>query len=178
MIRVDELSQGAWAAHPLEVGAVGSLSTLAGMREEWAALMDASDAGPFNAWEWVYPWCRRIATGRRPLVLTARDAVGTLVGLMPLGVEYLGVTGIPVRRLSFLGRHTSAATTWTSWRGGAVSARWRAPSRGCCTRCATNGTYWICRTCARTRPPWTCSGRPSPGRTSAWRRATCVRTTR
>lgn len=49
------------------------------------------------------PWCRRIATGRRPLVLTARDAVGTLVGLMPLGVEYLGVTGIPVRRLSFLG---------------------------------------------------------------------------
>lgn len=103
MIREDELSQGAWAAHPLEVGAVGSLSTLAGMREEWAALMDASDAGPFNAWEWVYPWCRRIATGRRPLVLTARDAAGTLVGLMPLGVEYLGVTGIPVRRLSFLG---------------------------------------------------------------------------
>ncbi|WP_426751625.1 GNAT family N-acetyltransferase [Myxococcus sp. Y35] len=103
MIREDELSQGPRASHLLEVGAVGSLSTLARMREEWDALLDASDAGPFNAWEWLYPWCRRIAAARRPLVLTARDRTGALVGLMPLGVEYLGVTGVPVRRLSFLG---------------------------------------------------------------------------
>ena len=103
MIREEELSQGPWASHRLEVGAVGSLSTVAGMREEWDALLDASDAGPFNAWEWLYPWCRRIASGRRPLVLTARERTGELVGLMPLGVEYLGVTGVPVRRLGFLG---------------------------------------------------------------------------
>ncbi|WP_164016240.1 GNAT family N-acetyltransferase [Pyxidicoccus trucidator] len=103
MIREEELTQGPRAAQWLEVGAVGNPSTLAGMRAEWDALLDASDAGPFNAWEWLYPWCRRIATNRRPLVLTARDRTGALVGLLPLSVEYRGVTGVPVRRLSFLG---------------------------------------------------------------------------
>ena len=103
MIREDELTQGPQAAHRLEVGAVGNPSTLAGMRKEWDALLDSSDAGPFNAWEWLYPWCRRIATDRRPLVLTAKDRTGALVGLLPLSVEYRSVAGIPVRRLSFLG---------------------------------------------------------------------------
>lgn len=103
MIREDELTQGPHAAQWLEVGAVGSASTLAGMRAEWNALLDASEAGPFNAWDWLYPWCRRIATDRRPLVLTARDRSGALVGLMPLSVEYRSVAGVPVRRLSFLG---------------------------------------------------------------------------
>jgi CelD/BcsL family acetyltransferase involved in cellulose biosynthesis len=103
VIREEELTQGPRAAQWLEVGAVGNLSALAGMRAEWDALLDASDAGPFNAWEWLYPWCRRIATNRRPLVLTARDRTGALVGLMPLCVEYRSVAGVPVRRLSFLG---------------------------------------------------------------------------
>ena len=103
MIREDELKQGPQAAQWLEVGAVGSTSTLAGMRAEWDALLDASNAGLFNAWEWLYPWCRRIATDRRPLVLTARDRTGALVGLLPLSVEYRSVGGLPVRRLSFLG---------------------------------------------------------------------------
>jgi hypothetical protein len=103
LIREDELTQGPQAAQWLEVGAVGSASALAGMRAEWGALLDASDAGPFNAWEWLYPWCRRIGLDRRPLVLTARDRTGALVGLMPLAVEYRGVAGVPVRRLSFLG---------------------------------------------------------------------------
>ncbi|MCY1003134.1 GNAT family N-acetyltransferase [Myxococcus sp. MISCRS1] len=103
MIREDELRQGPKAARRLDVSAVGSLSALAGMRAEWDALLDASDAGPFNAWEWLYPWCRRIAPQRRPLVLTARDAAGTLVGLLPLGLETRRVAGVPVRRLGFLG---------------------------------------------------------------------------
>jgi len=103
VIREEELTQGPRAAQWLEVGAVGNLSALASMRAEWDALLAVSDAGPFNAWEWLYPWCRRIATDRRPLVLTARDRTGALVGLLPLSVEYRGVTGVPVRRLSFLG---------------------------------------------------------------------------
>ncbi|MCP3059946.1 GNAT family N-acetyltransferase [Myxococcus sp. K38C18041901] len=103
MIREDELRQGPKAARRLDVSAVGSLSALAGMRAEWDALLDASDAGPFNAWEWLYPWCRRIAPERRPLVLTARDAAGMLVGLLPLGLETRRVAGVPVRRLGFLG---------------------------------------------------------------------------
>ncbi|NVJ28245.1 MULTISPECIES: GNAT family N-acetyltransferase [Myxococcus] len=103
MIREDELRQGPRAAQRLDVSAVGSLSALAGMRAEWNSLMDSSHAGPFNSWEWLYPWCRRIEPGRRPLVLTARDAAGTLVGLLPLGLETRRVTGMPVRRLGFLG---------------------------------------------------------------------------
>ncbi|MCE9673722.1 GNAT family N-acetyltransferase [Myxococcus stipitatus] len=103
MIREDELKQGPRAERRLDVSAVGSLSALAGMRAEWNALLDASDAGPFNAWEWLYPWCRRIEPGRRPFVLTARDAAGTLMGLWPLGLETRRVAGIPVRRLGFLG---------------------------------------------------------------------------
>ena len=92
-------SQARW----LEVSAVHELSQLARMRGEWDALMDSSLAGPFNAWEWLYPWCRRIGTGRKPFVLQARDRDGTLVGLMPLGFETQRVLGRPVRRLAFLG---------------------------------------------------------------------------
>ncbi|HZI16902.1 MAG TPA: GNAT family N-acetyltransferase [Myxococcus sp.] len=103
MIREDELKQGPHAAQWLDVGAVGTASALAGMRAEWGALLDSSGAGPFNAWEWLYPWCRRIGLDRRPLVLTARDRSGALAGLLPLSVEYRSVAGVPVRRLSFLG---------------------------------------------------------------------------
>jgi len=76
---------------------------MARMRAEWTELLDASGAGLFNAWEWLYPWCRRLAPEREPLILTARDAAGSLVGLMPLGLERRRVLGRPVRRLAFLG---------------------------------------------------------------------------
>ncbi|QAT84433.1 hypothetical protein EJ065_2863 [Corallococcus coralloides] len=103
VIREDELTSGPRLTPRLDVAAVGSASRLAGMRAEWNSLLDASTAGPFNAWEWLYPWCRRIAPGVRPLVLTARDRLGTLVGLLPLGLEHRWVNGMPVRRLGFLG---------------------------------------------------------------------------
>ncbi|WP_342374305.1 GNAT family N-acetyltransferase [Myxococcus stipitatus] len=103
MIHEDELKQGPRIGPRLDVSAVGTVSAMAGMRAEWDALLDASNAGPFNAWEWLYPWCRRIAPERRPLVLTARDAAGTLMGLLPLGLETRLVMGVPVRRLGFLG---------------------------------------------------------------------------
>jgi CelD/BcsL family acetyltransferase involved in cellulose biosynthesis len=76
---------------------------MARMRAEWTDLLDASDAGLFNAWEWLYPWCRRLAPEREPTILTARDAAGSLVGLMPLGLARRRVLGRRVRRLAFLG---------------------------------------------------------------------------
>jgi CelD/BcsL family acetyltransferase involved in cellulose biosynthesis len=76
---------------------------MARMRAEWTDLLDASGAGLFNAWEWLYPWCRRLAPQREPVILTARDAAGSLVGLMPLGLERRRVLGRRVRRLAFLG---------------------------------------------------------------------------
>ncbi|WNG22060.1 GNAT family N-acetyltransferase [Cystobacter fuscus] len=87
----------------LEVSTVRTASGLAGMRAEWNALLDDSQAGPFNAWEWLYPWCRRIGTDRQPFVLQARDRSGALVGLLPLGFDYHWVMGRPIRRLAFLG---------------------------------------------------------------------------
>ncbi|NBD13537.1 MULTISPECIES: GNAT family N-acetyltransferase [Corallococcus] len=103
MIREEELTTGPRVTPRLDVAAVGSASRMAGMRAEWNALLDASTAGPFNAWEWLYPWCRRISPGVRPLVLTARDRLGTLTGLLPLGLEHRWVNGVRVRRLGFLG---------------------------------------------------------------------------
>lgn len=103
MIRESDVTAVPQPSQWLRVEIVHELSALARMRPEWDALMDASDAGPFNAWEWIYPWCRRISPDRRPLVLTARDRTGTLVGLMPLGFELCHVLGRQVGRLSFLG---------------------------------------------------------------------------
>jgi CelD/BcsL family acetyltransferase involved in cellulose biosynthesis len=103
VIHEAELSPTPNPAQWLEVGAVGELARLARMRSEWGTLLDESNAGPFNAWEWLYPWCRRIAPDRKPFVLQARDRSGALVGLMPLGFECQWVLGRPVRRLAFLG---------------------------------------------------------------------------
>ncbi|KFA91513.1 GNAT family N-acetyltransferase [Archangium violaceum] len=103
MIHEAELSPTPSPAQWLEVGTVRELSQLAGLRNEWSELLDASNAGPFNAWEWLYPWCRRIGAERKPFVLQAKDRTGALVGLMPLGFEFHWVLGRPVRRLAFLG---------------------------------------------------------------------------
>ncbi|MDY7230739.1 GNAT family N-acetyltransferase [Hyalangium rubrum] len=103
MIRESEVTPEPQLSQWLRVDVVHELSTLARMRAEWDALLDASDAGPFNAWEWLYPWCRRIAPDRRPLIFTARDRTGALVGLMPLGFELRRVMGRLVGRLAFLG---------------------------------------------------------------------------
>ncbi|WNG37779.1 GNAT family N-acetyltransferase [Archangium violaceum] len=103
MIHEAELSPTPSPARWLEVGTVRELSQLAGLRSTWSALLDESQAGPFNAWEWLYPWCRRIGADRKPFVLQAKDRSGALVGLMPLGFDYQWVLGRPIRRLAFLG---------------------------------------------------------------------------
>jgi CelD/BcsL family acetyltransferase involved in cellulose biosynthesis len=103
VIREAELMPTPSPARWLEVSTVRTASGLAGMRAEWNALLDDSQAGPFNAWEWLYPWCRRIGTDRQPFVMQARDRSGALVGLLPLGFDYHWVLGRPIRRLAFLG---------------------------------------------------------------------------
>ncbi|PTL75686.1 GNAT family N-acetyltransferase [Vitiosangium sp. GDMCC 1.1324] len=103
MIHETELSPTPSPARWLEVGTVRELSQLAGLRSAWDALLDGSNAGPFNTWEWLYPWCRRIGGDRKPFVLQAKDRSGALVGLMPLGFELHWVLGRPIRRLAFLG---------------------------------------------------------------------------
>lgn len=103
MIREADLPRGPRPAEWLEVRCVRDPAELARLRPEWDALCDASDAGPFLCWEWLYPWMRRIAPDREPLVLTVRGREGELVGLLPLALERTRALGQPVRRLAFLG---------------------------------------------------------------------------
>jgi CelD/BcsL family acetyltransferase involved in cellulose biosynthesis len=103
VIHEAELSPTPSPAQWLEVDTVWGLSQFAGLRGAWSELLEQSNAGPFNAWEWLYPWCRRIGADRKPFVMQAKDRTGALVGLMPLGFEYQWVLGRPVRRLAFLG---------------------------------------------------------------------------
>jgi CelD/BcsL family acetyltransferase involved in cellulose biosynthesis len=85
------------------VEVVQNVATFAGMRGEWAELLDDSEAGPFNSWEWLYPWYRRIGSDRALRILVAREEAGRLLGVMPLCVDERRVGGRTVRRVAFLG---------------------------------------------------------------------------
>lgn len=78
-------------------------AVFAGYRAEWGSLLEASSAGVFNAWEWLYPWYRRIGPDRELMILTARDERGLLLGLMPLCLERVKAAGRRLRRLAWLG---------------------------------------------------------------------------
>jgi CelD/BcsL family acetyltransferase involved in cellulose biosynthesis len=104
MIRIDELSEEApRAATWLKLESVRSGMQFAALRREWNVLLEQSDAGLFNAWEWLYPWYRRIGADRELMILAARDERGALVGLMPLCLSKVRAAGRSLRRLSWLG---------------------------------------------------------------------------
>lgn len=54
------------------------------LRDEWSALVDvASEATPFQTWEWQSSWWRHYGRGKRPHIVLVHEGE-TLVGLMPL----------------------------------------------------------------------------------------------
>lgn len=83
----------------LRVESVRDGAAFAAMRREWGELLESSDAGVFNAWEWLYPWYRRIGADRELLILTARHRSDRLIGVMPLCIEHRRLAG---RRVAFL----------------------------------------------------------------------------
>ncbi len=87
----------------LKLESVRAGAQFAALRGPWRALLEESEAGLFNAWEWLYPWYRRIGFDRELMILTARDERGALVGLMPLGLSKVRAGGRQLRRLSWLG---------------------------------------------------------------------------
>ena len=90
-------------SEPYVIEPVRDALGFARLRREWGELLERSDAGLFNAWEWLFPWWHRIGSDREPWILTARDLDGALVGLLPLALERRRVAGRRVRRLAFLG---------------------------------------------------------------------------
>ncbi|HEY8209800.1 MAG TPA: GNAT family N-acetyltransferase [Myxococcaceae bacterium] len=92
-----------WATGRAGVELVSSPAAFTALRPEWSALLERSDGALFLAWEWLYPWWRRIAPDRAPRLLLAREAGGRLCGLLPLAVERRWAFGRRVRRWAFLG---------------------------------------------------------------------------
>lgn len=91
------------ASSALRVEIVRDTSSFAALRTEWAELLDKSEAGVFNSWEWLYSWHRRIGHEYSLYIFTARNGQGKLVGVMPLCMEQRRALGHTVRRLAFLG---------------------------------------------------------------------------
>jgi CelD/BcsL family acetyltransferase involved in cellulose biosynthesis len=77
---------------------VGDRGRFAELRAEWDELLVRSGAALFNSWEWLYPWCERVAPRARLRILLVRDSEGRLVGALPLVREREG----PARKLSFI----------------------------------------------------------------------------
>lgn len=91
--------------HPgtVRIERVGTLSGLMELEDEWRRLFNASGLDVFNAWEWLMPWSRHLASDRVLWILVARDEVGVARGIAPLGLEEIRIGLVEVRRLAFLG---------------------------------------------------------------------------
>ena len=102
MIAARDIEQWPRPFAELKVDVVCDGLSFAALRGEWDELLDDSEAGVFNSWEWLYPWYRRIAPERELRIIEARSD-GRLVGLMPLCLERRRAAGRIARRLCFLG---------------------------------------------------------------------------
>ncbi|HEY7837271.1 MAG TPA: GNAT family N-acetyltransferase [Terriglobales bacterium] len=78
---------------------------LMGLREEWDKLLDRMPrASPFLSWDWIQAWWEEFGPGTQMYVITARRALGELVGVAPLHVVRRWICGVVrIRRLEFIG---------------------------------------------------------------------------
>ena len=104
------------AGSAARVEAVTTLAALESLQAEWEQLWSqAPQATPFQAPQWLLPWCKHIARGELA-TLAVRDAdAGDLVGLAPLYVHTEAATGR--RRLLPIGIGTSDYLDWLARQG-------------------------------------------------------------
>jgi CelD/BcsL family acetyltransferase involved in cellulose biosynthesis len=77
------------------------------LRAEWSALhAAAAEPSPFLSWEWLEGWWRAFGGRREPWILEARDAAGTLAGLLLLAG---GAGPLGIRRWRLLGNGATGA---------------------------------------------------------------------
>jgi CelD/BcsL family acetyltransferase involved in cellulose biosynthesis len=74
------------------------------LREEWAALLDASASNSlFLTWEWLYTWWKHLSEGRRLFIITVRYG-RELVAIAPLALRPpQPIRLVPFHALEFLG---------------------------------------------------------------------------
>ncbi len=80
-------------------------SGVAALEPEWNDLLHESHADSiFMTWEWVRCWAELVQTSARPLVVSVRDACGTLLGVAPLYYATLRLGhAMPYRLLRIMG---------------------------------------------------------------------------
>jgi CelD/BcsL family acetyltransferase involved in cellulose biosynthesis len=85
-----------WDHITLAIGA-----DLAALEADWRSFEAGADGTAFQTYDWLWCWQRHIGApaGVRPLIVTGRDASGSLVFLFALAVERRGF----MRRLTWLG---------------------------------------------------------------------------
>lgn len=96
---------GATAAS-LEVRVITSAAEFDGLREAWSELLDDSDAGIFQTFEWQRTWWKHLgeASPDRTLHLVVLAAAGRLVAIAPLFLERVPIGPlVALRRLAFVG---------------------------------------------------------------------------
>ncbi len=83
------------------VEALEGPSAFAALRQDWDGLIANGVGTVFSRWEWLFSWWSQLACGSTPLLLAARDAGGSLRGLLPLVEQRPMPLGL--RRWSLLG---------------------------------------------------------------------------
>jgi CelD/BcsL family acetyltransferase involved in cellulose biosynthesis len=80
---------------------VETIESIDAARCAWAEVTSHAPASPYQDFDFAQLWLKTIgvAHGVRPLIVVARDAVGEVVALLPLGARALG----PLRVAVFLG---------------------------------------------------------------------------
>lgn len=82
---------------------VDSAEGLEALRAGWSELARTAAAGClFLSPEWLIPWWKHFGQGRELRMVALRDGE-ELVGLLPLFVESVRLSGVPARRVAFLG---------------------------------------------------------------------------
>lgn len=80
-----------------QIATTYDLNSLLSDSDRWNSL---ARGVPFRQTQWLGPWWRQFGAGKQPQVLVARDATGTIRGLLPLYREF---SGAPGRTLSMIG---------------------------------------------------------------------------
>ena len=90
------------AAHPTRAFAsVEIFDSIEAARGPWAEIAKIAPASPYQHFDFARLWLETIGAARRvePMIVVARDRVGAVAALLPLGACFLG----PLRLAAFLG---------------------------------------------------------------------------